>query len=103
MKRPVLWSDDALRELDAAIAYIAARNPAAARRVIADLRGAGNRLGVAATGRPGRVPDTFEKTVTARPYIIAYAIDILPDGTERIAILRVIHTSRNWPKGQWPK
>jgi toxin ParE1/3/4 len=103
LKRPVLWSDDALRELDAAIACIAVRNPAAARRVVADLRSAGDRLGMMATGRPGRVLGTFEKTDTKRPYVIAHAIDMLSDGVERIVILRAIHTARNWPKGQWPK
>ena len=103
MKRAVLWSADALRELEAAIAYIAARNPTAARRVVAELRGAGDGLGRSATGRPGRVPDTYEKTVTGRSYIIAYAIDISTDGREQVVILRVIHTARDWPQGRWPR
>jgi plasmid stabilization system protein ParE len=103
LKRPAQWSADALRELDAAIAYIAARNPTASRRVIAELRSAGDRLGRTATGRPGRVPGTYEKTMTGRPYIIVYAIDTSPDDNERIVILRVIHTARDWPPGQWPK
>lgn len=102
MKRPVLWSKDALSELDKSIAYIAARNPSAARKVLAEIRKAGNGLGAAATGRRGRVADTYEKTVTRRPYIIAYALDIQPDGGERVVILHVIHTARDWPQGQWP-
>ena len=102
MKRPVVWSEAALRELDKAIAYIAARNPDAARRVLAEIRKAGARLGVVATGRRGRVTGTYEKTVTGRPYIVAYAIDPLPEGGERVVILRVIRTARNWPEGQWP-
>jgi toxin ParE1/3/4 len=103
LKRPVFWSEDALRELDAALAYIAARDRAAARRMLADLRGAGDGLGVMATGRPGRVPGTHEKTVSRRPYVLAYAIDALPGGEERVVILRVIHTSRRWPHGRWPE
>jgi toxin ParE1/3/4 len=104
LKRPVLWSADALRELDAAIAYIAVHNPVAARRVIAELRGAGDGLGRSATGRPGRVPGTYEKTVVGRPYIMAYAIDVSPqDQQERIVILHIVHTARNWPAGKWPK
>jgi toxin ParE1/3/4 len=103
LKRPVLWSENALRELNAAIAYIAIRNPTAARRMVADLRSAGDRLGLTPTGRPGRVPGTYEKTVSRRPYIIVYAIDAVPADGERVIILRVIHTSRRWPPGQWPK
>jgi toxin ParE1/3/4 len=103
LRRPVLWSENALRELNAAIAYIAIRNPTAARRMVADLRSAGARLGLAATGRPGRVPGTYEKTVSRRPYIIVYAIDAVPADVERVIVLRVIHTSRHWPRGQWPK
>jgi plasmid stabilization system protein ParE len=103
LKRPVLWSEDALNELDKSIAYIAARNPAAARKVLAEIRKAGNGLGVTATGRRGRVADTYEKSVTRRPYIIAYALEPLPDGGERVVILHVIHTARDWPQGQWPE
>ena len=102
MTRPVLWPEDALGDLEDGIAWIAARNPASARRVLADIRAAVDRLGMRATGRPGRVTGTFEKTVTKRPYIVAYAMDSLPDGPERIVILRVIHTARDWPRGVWP-
>ena len=103
MKRAVLWSADALRELDAAIDYIAVRNVAAADRVIADLHRAADGLGRSATGHPGRVVGTYEKSVTGRPYIIAYAIDTLLDDRERIVILRIIHSARNWPRGTWPQ
>ena len=102
MKRPVLWSDDALEELSKGIAYIAAGNPAAARKVLAEIRRTGNGLGARAIGRRGRVADTYEKSVTRYPYIIAYALDALPDGSERVVILHVIHTARDWPEGQWP-
>ena len=91
-----------MRELEDAIAYIAKRNPAAARRVLSDIRSAGDRLGRAAIGRSGRVHGTFEKSVTRRPYVIAYAIDQDPDGGERVVILRVVHTARDWPRGLWP-
>jgi toxin ParE1/3/4 len=75
LKRPVLWSEDALRELDNSIAYIAARNPSAARKVLAEIRKAANGLAATATGRPGRVSGTYEKTIIRRPYIIAYTLD----------------------------
>jgi toxin ParE1/3/4 len=97
LKRPVLWSEDALGELDTSIAYIAAR------RVLAEIRKAGDRLGVAATGRRGRVSGTYEKSVTGRPYIIAYALSPLPEDSERVVVLHVIHTARDWPEGKWPE
>jgi plasmid stabilization system protein ParE len=40
--------------------------------------------------------------VTGLPYILAYAIRTRPDGEEDVVILRVIHTARNWTKGDWP-
>lgn len=102
MPRPVVWAASALTELEASIAFIAAENAAAARRVLADIRTAGDRLGRRPIGRPGRVAGTFEKTVVGRPYIIAYAIDRDAEGKERVVILRVIHTARHWPTGRWP-
>jgi toxin ParE1/3/4 len=103
LKRLVLWSEDALEELDTSIAYIAARNPSAARKVLTEIRKAGDMLGVAATGRRGRVSGTYEKSVTGRPYIIAYALSPLSEGGERVVILHVIHTARDWPEGKWPE
>ena len=55
-----------------------------------------------ATGRPGRVAGTYEKVVPGLPYILAYAIQPLPDSAELIVILRTIHGARDWPKGKWP-
>jgi plasmid stabilization system protein ParE len=102
-KRSVFWSESALDDLDKSIAYIAKRNPSAARKVHSGIEQSGNQLGSAATGRRGRVNGTYEKSVPRLPYILAYAVDPLPDGGERIVILHVIHTARDWPEGQWPK
>ena len=99
----VAWSESALDDLDSAIAYIAADNPAAARRALQQIDAAGEGLGRVATGRPGRVAGTYEKSVRGLPYIIAYAIQPMPGGRERIVILRVIHGARNWRAGEWPK
>lgn len=101
MRRPVLWSRDALDDLKKQLIYIAADDPVAASRVIVRLREAAAGLEDFATGRPGRVSGTYEKSVTGLPYIIAYDI-ILRDAGEAIAILRVIHTARNWPDETWP-
>lgn len=103
MKRRVFWAADALEELDRSIAYIAGRNPSAARRVLAEIREAAERLGLAATGRRGRVSGTYEKVVAGRPYVVAYAIRSVPGGGEGVVILRVVHAARNWPEGEWPE
>jgi plasmid stabilization system protein ParE len=101
VRRPVLWSRDALGDLKKQLAYIAADDPVAANRVVDRLRAAAAGLEDFATGRPGRVTCTYEKSVTGLPYIIAY--EIIPrDAGEAIAILRVIHTARNWPDEAWP-
>ncbi len=102
MNRPVLWAESAIDDLDKTIAYLAARNPAAARKVYSELRQAAEVLGATATGRRGRVTGTYEKPVTNRPYIIAYALAPQPASREAVVILHVIHTSRDWQQGHWP-
>lgn len=102
MKRSVLWAESAIEELGKTIAYIATRNPRAARKVYGEIHKTGDDLGVAATGRRGRVTGTYEKVITGRPYIIAYTLLPLPGGGEAIVILHVIHTAHDWPEDQWP-
>ena len=77
---------------------LAADNPDAARRVAGALRDVAAALGRLPTGRPGRVAGVCEKSVGTLPYVIAYAV-----GDETLAIVRVIHTARDWPKGAWPR
>lgn len=101
MTRPVEWSRDALDDLKAQIAHIAAGSPAAAGRVADRLRATCEALGEMATGRPGRVSGTYEKSVTRLPYIVAYALTER-GGREVVSILRVIHTSRDWVDEEWP-
>ena len=102
MKRHVFWSADAIDELDSIIRYIARENPLAAGRVATAIRSAGNRLGLAAIGRIGRISGTYEKVVPRLPYVIAYSLEALPDGSEGVVILRVIHGARNWTETDWP-
>lgn len=61
---------------------------------------AGAALAQFATGHPGRVAGTYEKSVSRFPYIIAYA---LTAGDRAITILRVIHAARDWPAEEWPE
>jgi toxin ParE1/3/4 len=100
--RDVVWSRDALDDLDSVTAYIAAENPAAALKVLDQIDETAGKLGQRTIGRRGRVSGTYEISVRRLPYIIAYALQTLPSGLERVVILRVIHMARNWPKDSWP-
>jgi len=101
VSRPVRWSTDALNDLAKQIAYIATENPSAARRVADAIDRTALALGEMPTGRPGRVTGTYEKSVTGLPYILAYAIAQV-SGEETVAIVRVIHTARDWSAEKWP-
>ena len=91
MTRRVEWSNDALDDLLGQIAHIAADDLRAAARVARRIRETGTALGSYATGHPGRVGGTYEKSVVRLPYVIAYA---LTDQDRAVSILRVIHTAR---------
>jgi plasmid stabilization system protein ParE len=101
MTRPVRWSADALADLADQIAYIAAENPSAAHRVADALDRTALALGEMPTGRAGRVAGTYEKSVTGLPYIVAYGLAQV-GGEEIVAVLRVIHTARDWTTEKWP-
>lgn len=79
--------------------YIAADDGDAAERVAAAIARTAQKLGDFATGHPGRVAGTYEKSVPRLPYVIAYALN---DKSGELTILRLIHTSRNWTARQWP-
>lgn len=93
--RRVQWSDSAIDDIESQVVYIAQDNPVAARGVSRRLRETGNALGTFATGHPGRVSGTYEKSVSRLPYIIVYT---LSDNDTAVTILQIIHTSRNWPQ-----
>lgn len=101
MKRAVMWSRDALDDLKQQLNYIATDDPNAARKIVTKLRSTGEQLADFATGHPGRVSGTYEKSVSRMPYVIAYVLTV-HQGREVVAILRVIHTSRDWDANSWP-
>ena len=103
MSRALRWSRDALDDLKAQVAFIAAENPGAARRVAEAVRATAAALSEMPTGRPGRLSGTYEKPVAGLPYLVAYALAPWPDGGEAVVILRVVHTARDWPPGGWPR
>lgn len=102
MSRTVHWTRAALDDLKAQIEYIAADNVDAAEKVAARLSATAAALGEMATGRPGRVSGTYEKSVSRLPYIVAYEFGT-EGGKEVVWILRVIHTARDWPPENWPE
>ncbi len=59
MTRRLRWSREALDDLKAQVAFIAADNPGAARRVADVVRAAAEGLAEMPTGRPGRVAGTW--------------------------------------------
>jgi toxin ParE1/3/4 len=103
--RRVIWSARAAaayrRE---ALDYLEQQGEAPLRRVRADVERAIEMLSQRPIGRPGRLSGTYEKLVIGQPYIIVYSL--LPGdegGEDDLAILRIVHTSRDWPPGRWPR
>lgn len=71
--RKIVWADTATDDYLGIVDHIADDDPDAAARVLAAIQKTGNALGDFATGHPGRVNGTYEKSVSRLPYIIAYA------------------------------
>lgn len=95
--RRIVWSDDALTEFDAAVAYVAQDNPTAATALLDKIDASVRSLADMPVGRPGRVSGTYEKPVVGTAYMVAYHL-----AERTITILRVIHGRRDWPQGGWP-
>jgi plasmid stabilization system protein ParE len=100
--RSVHWTRHALDDLKQQADYIARENPSAAYRIAERIRRAGNSLGEMATGHYGRMEGTYEKLVRGTRYILVYLLERWGED-EMVAILRVIHASRDWPEGEWPE
>ncbi|MBS3649892.1 type II toxin-antitoxin system RelE/ParE family toxin [Pseudaminobacter sp. 19-2017] len=96
--REVVWSDDALQDFEASIAYIAVESPKAASLVAERIDTALNHLAEFPTGHQGRVRGTYEKIVQRTPYIVCYALS-----ERRLTVLRIIHGARDWPDDSWPE
>ncbi|WP_417468758.1 type II toxin-antitoxin system RelE/ParE family toxin [Maricaulis sp.] len=90
----LVWSVTARSELKQAVAHIAEDDLAAAIRVRDRISDTANTLTTyPSIGRPGRLAGTRELVIPHLPYLIVY----LASKTQ-VVILRVLHTSRNWPK-----
>jgi plasmid stabilization system protein ParE len=90
----VKWSRKALLNLDHAVEYIAADNPTAAAEVAQRIWDMSQMLAdQPGMGRPGRVAGTRELVISGLPYILPYV-----EKAGVVTILRVMHTSKKWPK-----
>ncbi|WP_395943506.1 type II toxin-antitoxin system RelE/ParE family toxin [Brevundimonas sp.] len=88
--RTVVWSNRASLELARAIDYLAQRNLHAAQRIEARILETAEKLARRPIGRPGHLPDVYEKRVTDTPYLMYYTLD-----ERRIVILRLFHTAQD--------
>lgn len=90
----VRYTPQAKSDLAEIFSFIARDNPAAARRVVADIRRdimlVSDNPGI---GRPGRVAGTREFVISQLPYIAAYR-----QQSAGIDVLAVFHTARDWPQ-----
>jgi toxin ParE1/3/4 len=91
----ILWSPEAIEDLNSLRAYIAEDDPVAARRVaLHNLRSIEQSLPDSPQmGRPGRVPGTRELVIPKTPFIVPYRLQ-----RNVIQILRVYHGARRWPE-----
>jgi toxin ParE1/3/4 len=89
----LIWSRRATTDLRGIRKYIAEDNPSAARYVAERiLSAAESLLEHPQKGRVGRLYNTRELVIHGWPYILVYTVR-----KDRVEILHVIHTSRNWP------
>jgi toxin ParE1/3/4 len=89
------WSPEAIDDLAALRAYIAADDPTAAQRMVSRIIEVAELLlaDYPHAGRSGRVPGTRELVVPRTPHILPYRVR---DGA--VDILRVYHGARKWPE-----
>jgi addiction module RelE/StbE family toxin len=95
MQRPIIWSPQALNDIESALDYLLERSPQAARRVYRDVMQHIEHLAeYPFSGRIGRVAGTREWVIPKTPFIIPYRVH-----QEHLEIIRVFHSARQWPKG----
>lgn len=98
MSRDVVWSNEALSDFLGLFERIAQDNIQNAGRVADRIEHSVELLSRMQFGHAGRVFDTYEALVPKTPFIIVYRLV----DANRLAIVRIIHTARSWPPGEWP-
>ena len=94
VKAKVVWTHPAIDDLDSIRRYIEFDDPRAAVSTARGILKATARLSALPfMGRAGRVINTRELALEDRPYLVAYRVT-----AGVVEVLRVLHTSRRWPK-----
>jgi len=92
--RQLIIAEPAARDLEEIVEYIALDNPVAAENVFRGIvQTAEKLLEFPSLGRPGRLPETRELSVSGLPYLIVYEV-----GTKTVTILAIFQTSRDFVK-----
>ncbi len=90
----IKWLKIALMDLDDIMIFISKDNPKIANRIVNIIWDSVKILkNSPELGKPGRVLNTRELIITGLPYIIPYRVK-----NNQIEILRIIHSSRNYPE-----
>lgn len=91
------WSKQALKDRENIFDYISKENvPAAIRTDIRIRDHIAQLLIFPESGRKGRLAETRELIVPETHFIVVYAV--LPSTLNKIKILRVLHSARQWPE-----
>jgi toxin ParE1/3/4 len=91
------WSKQALKDRENIFDYISKENVPAAIRTDIRIRDHISQLLIfPESGRKGRLAETSELIVPETHFIVVYAV--LPSTPNKIKILRVLHSARQWPE-----
>lgn len=89
----IKWLRSAFNDLESISDYIALDNPTAALAMIDTIERMTDGLAEhPQRGRDGRLPGTRELVIPGTAYISVYRLK-----SDRVEILRVLHSAQNWP------
>ena len=90
----IVWTEQAIQQLDQAHDYIALSNSEKVAGVVATriVTSVQQLATFPLSGRMGRVSSTRELVISHTPFIAAYAIE-----KDRIIILAIYHAAQQWP------
>jgi toxin ParE1/3/4 len=94
MPREIIWSPQALADIETAFDYLVERNPTAAIRIYNTIMQDVEALAAQPfLGRVGRISGTRELVVKNTPFIVPYRVY-----QQTLEIIRVFHTARAYPQ-----
>lgn len=91
MKRTVVWSESAAKELENQVRYILQYNKDAALKMAKIIRETADKMSDRPIGRPEIRPGTYERVLPGLPYILVYSLE-----AHTVTILHVFHCAQNW-------